>query len=376
MINWVERTAAWLGFTRSETDAPDPQAGVKPPARTATPQNPLGLGAVFRAVQVLTTAGGQLSLDSYHRTSGQVVPVQPSIVRKPDTTISRSEWIQTAIMNLALNGNLFVRKTTGPDGSILTAEVLPAHEVQVYKDERDRLRYGYKGAEYTPAQIVHAKFVPVPGRRRGLSPIEAGATELRGAMDLRDYTSNIFRDDDVPSGVLSTDQELNGEDAEAYKERWVSTADGKVRVLGHGLKYAPIMMTPKATQYVETRQLTVLDVARLLGIPASLMLAAVEGSGMTYQNVEQEWIGFTRFTLMAYLKPIEDLLTDLVPGTQEVRFNVEALLRSDTKTRYETYKLALDGGWMHPDEPRDIERMPRRTDLPEPVKESHVNETA
>jgi HK97 family phage portal protein len=333
------------------------------------------LGAVFRAVQVLTTAGGQLSLDSYQRTTGQVVPVQPSIVRKPDTAISRSEWIQTAIMNLALNGNLFVRKNTGPDGSILTAEVLPAHEVQVYKDDRGRIRYGYKGDEYTPTQIVHAKFVPVPGRKRGLGPIEAGTPELRGAMDLRDYTSNIFRDDDVPSGVLSTDQQLNGEDAQEYKTRWVDTADGKVRVLGHGLNYTPIIMTPKVAQYVETRQLTVLDVARLLGVPASLMLAAVEGSGMTYQNVEQEWIGFTRFTLMAYLKPIEDLLTDLVPGTQEVRFNVEALLRSDTKTRYETYKLALDGGWMHPDEPRDIEHMPPRTDLPAP-KETHVNETA
>ena len=76
---------------------------------------------------------------------------------------------------------------------------------------------------------------------------------------------------------------------------------------------------------------------------------------MTYSNVEQDWISFTRFSLMAYLRPLEEALSDVAARGQDVRFNLDALLRSDTKTRYDAYAVALANGFMTVDEVRALE---------------------
>jgi len=92
-----------------------------------------------------------------------------------------------------------------------------------------------------------------------------------------------------------------------------------------------------------------------MGTPASLMLAAVEGNSQTYANVEQDWLAYVRFTLMGYLVEIEDALSDMLPGAQRAKFNIEALLRADTTSRYNSYAVAIDKGFLTPDEVRLLE---------------------
>jgi phage portal protein BeeE len=83
---------------------------------------------------------------------------------------------------------------------------------------------------------------------------------------------------------------------------------------------------------------------------------------MTYSNIEQELISFTRFTLAAYYIEIEEALTSLLPGrlTNIAKMNVDALLRSDTLTRYQAHQIALDAnsGWLNIDEVRATEGLP------------------
>ena len=88
------------------------------------------------------------------------------------------------------------------------------------------------------------------------------------------------------------------------------------------------------------------------------MLTAIDGNSMTYSNVEQEWLGFVRFGLMSYLRRIEEAFTSITPRGQTVRFNVEALLRSDTKSRYDAHNIALSAGFLTVNEVRKIENLP------------------
>jgi phage portal protein BeeE len=92
------------------------------------------------------------------------------------------------------------------------------------------------------------------------------------------------------------------------------------------------------------------------------MMTAVEGSSMTYQNVSQEWLAFIRFSMMQYLIIIEDALSDFLPGQSRAKFNLEAILRADTTTRYAAHASALQAGWMTKNEVRAIEDLP---ELPE-----------
>ena len=78
--------------------------------------------------------------------------------------------------------------------------------------------------------------------------------------------------------------------------------------------------------------------------------------------MEQEWLAFTRFTLMQYLRKIEEALTDLSPLGQTIRVDTDVLLRSDTKSRYHSHRVGLEAGFLTIDEVRSIENLPPLTD--------------
>jgi phage portal protein BeeE len=124
------------------------------------------------------------------------------------------------------------------------------------------------------------------------------------------------------------------------------------------------LLKPSDIQFLESQQYSTIQMARLIGAPASIMLVAVEGNSQTYSNVEQEWIGYVRFGLMKPLREIEDAFTELLPGRQTARFKVDALLRSDTKTRYEAHRISLSpaAGWATLDEVRALEGLAPLTD--------------
>lgn len=355
-----------------------------PPSRSesgfVTPRQALSLGSVFRAFQVLQTATMQLSLDVERRRAGTVelLDPTPAIVRNPDVgrTRSRSAFLAETVTSLAATGNAFWRKTfSTASGELVSMRVLNPHEVTVIENTRGQVEYHHAGRVLPTREVQHLQLIRMPGLVAGLGPIQAAQVELAGAINVRDYAGNWFTPGgaDIPSGVLKTDQPLTSDQAKAYKQMWNDTADGGVRILGGGLGYSPIMLKPADAQWLEVQKFGVTGIARLFGIPSTLLLAAVEGTSMTYTNVEQEWIAFVRFTLMNYLREIEEAFTAVLPTGQTVRFNIDALLRTDIKTRYEAHKIAIDAGIYSAEYAAHIEKVhndpgtPRRTPATEPA---------
>lgn len=275
--------------------------------------------------------------------------------------MTTTEFIEATVTAMAAAGDAFWKKNYS-NGALVDLTPLNPNEVHVFTHPTTgRKRYSWKGTEYGTDEIVQLSLLKLPGHLRGLGPIQAAQAEIAGALDLRDYAAGWFRDGTTPDGILTSDQILTKEDAEQYREQFTAkgtgTAADRLKVLGKGTTYEALMLKPADAQWLESRQFTTTELARLFGTPASLMLAAVEGSAMTYSNVEQDWIAFTRFTLMGYLRKIEDALSDLLPHGQRVRFNVDALLRSDTKTRYEAHAIGKAAGFLTVNEIRAIENM-------------------
>ena len=361
----IQRVAAALAAFKRSTGGMLP--GIIPPARSyaaagVNADTAVTLITVYRALSILTTAGEQISWYA-ERNGLRLDEAQvPSLAKRPCLDLDNSEFIVQTIMSLAVSGDFFWLKNTGPNDAVLDVTPLNPHEVRVAQDPKSgRITYHYRGTEYPADRMVHKSLMKLPGKLRGLGPIQAAQIELRGALELRDYASLWFSEGKIPSGILTSEQVLTAEDARTYKAAWNGTdekpADNPsgVKVLGKGTTYTPIMLKPADAQWLESQQFTTTALARLFGVPASLMLAAVEGSAMTYSNVEQDWIAFTRFTLMGYLRKIETALTELTPRGQKIRFNLDALLRSDTKTRYESHAIGLTAGFLTDDEVRAIE---------------------
>lgn len=318
----------------------------------------LGLAMVYRAINIHVIAAKQLPLHVYR---DGVEIGDPSFIKQPDLNEHRSAFIEQCIVSLCVNGNAFWEITRDTAGRVVNLTVLNPNEVSIKSNSAGQVtKYLYQDRELKPSMVKHLSLLRVPGQDRGLSPIAAAQKELRGAIDVRDYSASWFSKGGVPNGVLKSDQVLSPDQAIAAKNAWNSTAGALqgVAVLGNGLTYSPIALSPNDAQFIETQNFTVTQIARLFGVPASLMLAGVDGTSMTYTNVEQDWIAYVRFSLMTYLVEIEDAFSSLLPRGQRAKFNLEGLLRTDTKTRYEAHAIALASGFMTVDEVRALENLP------------------
>ncbi len=91
----------------------------------------------------------------------------------------------------------------------------------------------------------------------------------------------------------------------------------------------------------------------MIGLPAYYLGAP--NSSRTYSNVSEENLQLVRWSLLPYVQRIESSFTELLPRGQYAKMNLDALLRPDTKTRYETHKIALDSGFLTVDEVREFE---------------------
>ncbi|WP_248579892.1 phage portal protein [Nocardioides sp. InS609-2] len=373
-----------LGQLLSEVPSEDEPVGdysanVMPPSRantsTVTFDRALGLPAVFRSIQILSGVSSQLTLGSW-RGKTLVAPA-PSLVVKPDPWRSLPEWIHRSVVSMASDGNIFYRKHLGPDRSIAAAEVLNAFltHVRWVKGVKSYTTFDHRLGRFidlADSDVLHVWGMQVPGHNRGISPITACRVSLGGALDVRDYASNWFNSNDVPSGVLSSDQQLDPGSVAMYRQIWhnpevfddqpdAATINRRlgpqIRVLGKGLSYQPIMLKPEDAQWIQAQNFGVLDVARMFGMPADYLHAAVEGTSLTYSNLEMIDTQFMRLTLAPnYLAPVETSISTLLPYGQTAKFDLAEWLRPDAKTRAEVDRIYLQTGVISPQDVHDRER--------------------
>lgn len=362
MLHAVGRIREWWnGETRADVNGADTGDGITIPSRTdstrsVTVGEAFGLPMVYRAIQIHAFSGKQLSIGTFR--NGRSV-AQHRLVERPDPFISRAAWIEQAIVSLASTGNCY-HEIIGDEMDPAALSTLNPLDVIIQTNSAGRVTaYKYRGREIKPSRMKHSTLMRIPGSAYGLGPIQAAQADLRGAIDTRDYAANWMDAGGQPNGVLKTDQVLSADQAKQYKNNWNESAGAKngVAVIGQGLSYSPIFLSPKDVQFIEAQQFNVTTIARMFGTPASLMLAAVEGNSQTYANVEQDWLAYVRFTLMGYLVEIEEMLTSCLPAGRSAKFNVEALLRADTTTRYQSFRTAIEAGFMSVDEVRDLEHL-------------------
>lgn len=352
-ISRISNTAALLLRAAQTTDDVEEADAPTLPPRLSASHDPLALSTVFRGVQIIETAVSKLPLIQYAPDGSRMRP--STLITRPDLNRSRRDLFGDLVSALALNGNAFLLKVEA-GGVLVGVRSLPPQLVTVTDLNMDpanpRLRYSYRGVDYGADRIVHLKLLNVAGRLRGMGPISAAREEIEGAQDTRAYASNWLDNTARPAGILKSDQILSDQDARTASERWAKGGAGGVRVLGKGLDYTPLALSPEDLQFIESQQFNTTQIARLLGIPASLMLAKVEGTSLTYSNIEQEWLTFAEYTLSAYADEICEALTSLLPEGQWCAPDWDSLHRSDTNTRYSAYQTAISAGFMTVDEAR------------------------
>ena len=182
---------------------------------------------------------------------------------------------------------------------------------------------------------------------------------------LLDKSAALYSKDPLPLGYFSpadgadpaTDPEI-----EQVLTDWESARSKRAwGFINAALKATPLQWNPEQLQLADQRQHAVLEIARAAGVdPEDL---GVSTTSRTYQNGEQRRQDLKDFTLGAYVSAVQERLSlrDILPPKHEAKIDFAGFLRSDTKTRMETYQVGLEVGAYVEEEIRELEDRPALT---------------
>jgi len=161
--------------------------------------------------------------------------------------------------------------------------------------------------------------------------------------------------------LLKSDHQIKPEQAAGLKRSLDDVIDGASRstVIPGGINMEKLSMTPAEAQYIEERQFSAEEIARIFGVPSSMIGADKQG---VKSSVEQEFSDFYQRTLMAYAINIEQemarkLLTESDKGAYYFKFNFNSLLRASANDRADFYNKGIRGGWLNRNQARAFEDM-------------------
>jgi HK97 family phage portal protein len=180
-----------------------------------------------------------------------------------------------------------------------------------------------------------------------------------------------------PVGFLQSDKPVKDETRRRLKAMWQDSYAGlgnawKTALLDDGIKWAPAGLSGVDAQHLETRKFQIEEIARMLGVFPQRIGYSDKTS--TYASAEQFFIAHVIYSVMPWVRRWEQALArDLLSARERAaglvpKFNVNALLRGDSKSRSEFYRAALgtasSPGWMSQNEVRELEELdpsPRRS---------------
>jgi HK97 family phage portal protein len=328
----------------------------------AVPVNPttaLQHSAVWACVNLIAGAISTLPLAAYRDGDRVALPALPPILRAPSAGWSLPDFLYAALQALLLRGNCYGLIVDRAGAGLLPSQVELLANDRVQVEANSRIIWRIDGTEVDPASIWHVKAFTAPGQVLGLSPIQHARQAIGLGLGAEKYAAKLFGESAIPSGVLTTDQDINQPRAEEIKARWRASHAGNrdIAVLGSGAKFQAVTIAPEEAQFLETTQANVRTIARYFAVQPEL-IGADSGNSLTYANVEQRALDFLTFGLRPWLVRLETALSALLSSTTTVKFNAAALVRTDLLTRYQAHESAIRAGWKLRSEVRDLEDLP------------------
>jgi phage portal protein BeeE len=213
-----------------------------------------------------------------------------------------------------------------------------------------------------PSEFVHIPLYTLPGKVAGLSPLTQFRLTIELGLQAQDFSINWYRNGAFPGGILRNKRRIvSDEDAAKGKKRFkAATANRDMFVTGNDWEFTPITISADDAAFVASAKLNAGMIAAVYGVDPE-DIGGEAANSLTYATVEQKGIRFTQFPLRPLAIRLEDAITDLHPKPQFAKFNLDALVRADVKTRTEVEVQQLRAGILTNPEVRAIEDKPPLT---------------
>lgn len=288
-------------------------------------------------------------------------PVYRLIHNKPNPFQTASSFWKSVSAHIDVYGNCFAKVSYSgryqPTRIDLIEEPL---DVQIKESENGNAYYEYDGKLYKDYEMLHFKDMSLDGYY-GCSKIKLNADTIGYSGKLRAFGRNAIGT--KPPGYFTTEQPFDviKKQQQGLTEGWSENiANGKTPFLPMGLKYMNLQISPGDAQYLEAIQATKEDIYGIFRVPPTL---AQNYERATFANAEQQDLVFVKHTMLPIITNIEQecnaKLFSEANSTSDtpyyVKFNVNAFMRGDFKSRAEGYRLLFNIGAIDGDTIAELE---------------------
>jgi HK97 family phage portal protein len=335
----------------------------------------LALSAVWACVNLISGTVSSLPVRVYRTRDGQREiardhPLAQLLDESPNFDQTSVDFWDFICAALELKGNAYARIERFGARIVSLWPVNP-DAVTVRRLESGTLEYRWSadGRTYveTDATMLHIRgFGGNP--LGGLSTLQFARQSFGMAQAANRAAASLFANGMRPSGTLTFADWLppakRDEVKQRVREEFMGAANaGRPFVLEGGTKWDSLTINPEDAQMLESRGFSIEEVCRFFQVPP-FMVGHTEKTTSWGKGLTEQVLGFQKFNLRRRVKRIEkacgkQLLTpaDRAAGV-EIEFDMEGLLRGDTKSRFESYEIGTRIGVYLINECRRLENLP------------------
>jgi HK97 family phage portal protein len=312
-----------------------------------------------------TTSNG---LDAKERLPNHPVA---KLLQRPNEWQTRSSYWLDAASTFARYGNFVAWKGRGSTGPI--RRLVPIDPAAVCAEQDENLNVTFKVSmangerrEFSIDEVHHARG-PARNFLWGDSTVKDVQTAITLEILAEKFGATMFQNGAVPLMIFKhmagSQGFKNKDDEKEFVESFQAMFGGNRRhramLLPKNIEADdPVKIENDKAQFLETRKYQRTVIAGAWGVPPHLV-GDLERA--TFNNVEQQDSDFTLNVIMPVAQAFEsamerDLLTDEDRSSGvTIRFNLDAILRADFKSRQEGLQIQRQNGAINPNEWREIE---------------------
>jgi HK97 family phage portal protein len=292
-------------------------------------------------------------------------PLYDVLYSRPNSQQTAFEFKQMMQGHVELRGNAYAEIIPGPRGAV--DQLVPMHpdRVSIERLSSGKLRYVYNDPltnqtrKLLEEDVFHLRNFSDDGLT-GQSTVAMAVDVFGVALAQQDYTARFLKNDARPPIVFeqAVPFKTAGQEQaflDSWQKRHTAENRGKAGMLPTGITAKVLGVNPSDQQLLEAMKFGRIQICSIFGVPPHL-IGETEKTA-TYASVEQFNIMYATHCILPRLVMWEQAIQrDLLTSERFfAKFSMGALLRGDTASRFNSYKVAIENGWMCPDEARLLE---------------------
>jgi HK97 family phage portal protein len=348
-----------------------------------------GIPAVMAAIRLIADTIASLPLQVFETNTAGItepateMPQWNLLNREPNETQTAFQvWSHTLSSMLGWGNGYLLKAYDGRqviglyplDPSRVTPRVEQGEVVFYVRNQSTDWRpYMEEATRLTRSDVLHVPGMLINDPFIGVSPISVHRHALGNAIAQQEFVGRYYSNDASPGGVITVPGTLTREKLEELREGFEARHRGlqashRTAILSGGATYdsGAGQINLRDAAFIEKTQADVQDIARMFGLPASLLDAADFNHASTPEQDQSRFqVRLTPWMrrLESALETDADLFPDRdLPGRPDydpcVRFDANQLVRADLAARFAAYTAARQGGWLSANEIRAQENLP------------------